>query len=255
MSTTIVNVAIGLTIVLVLALVLFPLRHWLAQNWRQLLSRLPLPMLALAASYGVYRFALLYSPWWVAVVQAAAFETTYTGLAVLDDLDAGQRKRATWISVGAVVVSIIYNTIASMEYRNPGTFVNLAQSYEWAMAFLHAAPLAIVAALVANLLLHGRSAQPPIITPVEVQAPASKQRRKPQAPRHLTPTVRVLRQEPAQLPAAKSVDVLTPIDDRTIEVVRLRDEDGLSFGEIGARLGFSRQAAQQRYKVGKEVQG
>jgi len=46
-------------------------------NWRGILARLPLPMLALAASYGVYEFARLFVPMWVALVQAAAFELTY----------------------------------------------------------------------------------------------------------------------------------------------------------------------------------
>jgi hypothetical protein len=39
-------------------------------NWRGILARLPLPMLALAASYGVYEFARLYIG--LAVVQVSA---------------------------------------------------------------------------------------------------------------------------------------------------------------------------------------
>ena len=87
-------------------------------NLKWLLPRLPLPMLALAASYGVYQFALLFVPWWVALIQAAAFETTYLGLAMIESETAEQRRRATAISVGAVVVSVLYNSLAGYLHRN-----------------------------------------------------------------------------------------------------------------------------------------
>jgi hypothetical protein len=88
-------------------------------DWRGVLARLPLPMLALAASYGVYSFARLFVPDPVAIIQAAAFELTYIGLAVTRTLDRAQRKRATLISVGAVVASIVYNTLAGWFHRQP----------------------------------------------------------------------------------------------------------------------------------------
>jgi len=49
-------------------------------GWRELVSRAALPMLALAASYGVYSFALLFVPQWVAITQAAAFELRHVAL-------------------------------------------------------------------------------------------------------------------------------------------------------------------------------
>lgn len=126
----------------------------IAIDWRGLLARLPLPMLALAASYGVYSFALLFVPAWVAIVQAAAFELTYVGLAVTQGLDVPQRKRATGISVGAVVASIVYNTLAGWFYVQPQLLVD-ATAIAWlCLAILHGAPLAWVAYLVADLLLH-----------------------------------------------------------------------------------------------------
>lgn len=127
---------------------------WLRTNWRALLSRAPLPMLALAASYGVYSFALLFVPWWVALAQAAAFESTYLGLAVLESSDAAKRKRAGAISIGAVVVSVIYNSAAGFFHRNPDTLLGTPWYAEVALAMAHGAPLAIVAYLVADLLLH-----------------------------------------------------------------------------------------------------
>lgn len=122
--------------------------------WRGILARLPLPMLALAASYGVYRFALLFVPEWVAIVQAAAFETTYIGLAVTRGLDPAGRKRATAISLGAVVASIIYNTLAGWFHAQPDVLASAGRIAWLCLAVLHGAPLAWVAFLVANLLLH-----------------------------------------------------------------------------------------------------
>lgn len=129
-----------------------------ARTWRDVLARLPLPMLALAASYGVYSFAALFVPQWVAVVQAAAFELTYIGLAVVQGLDAAARRRATLISVGAVVTSVLYNTLAGWFHREPTLFDGAGPVASLCFAVLHGAPLAWVAYLVADLLLHTSAA-------------------------------------------------------------------------------------------------
>lgn len=126
-------------------------------DWRSLLARAPLPMLALAASYGVYSFALLFVPWLVAVIQAAAFEMVYIGLAVTRGLDDTRRKRATAISIGAVVTSIVYNTLAGWFYRQPQLLEDASPVSWLCFAVLHGAPLAWVAYLVADLLLHTTS--------------------------------------------------------------------------------------------------
>lgn len=141
-------------------------------NWRLFLARLPLPMLALAASYGVYSFALLFVPQAVAMIQAAAFELTYIGLAVTQGLNIDQRKRATLISVGAVVASIVYNTLSGWFYRQP-ELLSGATPVAWLMlAILHGAPLAWVAYLVADLLLHSETAKPALATlPERLDAP------------------------------------------------------------------------------------
>lgn len=129
-------------------------------KWRLFLARLPLPMLALAASYGVYSFAQLFVPLGIAIIQAAAFELTYIGLAVTRDLSGDDRRRATTISIGAVVASIIYNTLAGWFHRQPA-LLDQASPIAWLMfAILHGAPLAWVAYLVADLLLHTNTKQP-----------------------------------------------------------------------------------------------
>src|SRR5690349_13755300 len=99
--------------------------NWIKTHWRTILARAPLPMLALAASWGVYSFARLYVPTVIAIIQAAAFELTYIGLAITRDLTHEQRRRATHISIGAVVVSVIYNAIDGLFARNPAWLVGL----------------------------------------------------------------------------------------------------------------------------------
>lgn len=119
---------------------------------RWLLPRLPLPMLALAASYGVYQFALLFVPAWVAMAQASAFELVYISLATIETPSLNQRGKARAISVGAVAVSVLYNSLAGYFHRNGLGALPLWG--EMVLAVLHGAPLAIVAYLVADLLLH-----------------------------------------------------------------------------------------------------
>ena len=138
-------------------------------GWRGFLARLPLPMLALSASYGVYSFALLFVPHWVAVTQAAAFELTYIGLAVQPLMRDDARQRATSISIGAVLVSILYNTLSGLFHRNPTWLVAMWTPYEIGLALLHGAPLAWVAYLVADLLLHSNAQHAP--TPALMPAP------------------------------------------------------------------------------------
>ena len=122
-------------------------------RWRAILATLPLPMLALAASYGVYEYSRLFVPAWVALAQAAAFEMTYLGLSVVQ-VQSDQRHRARLISLGAVVVSVCYNTLAGLFHREPAL---LEAAPLWAnviLSLLHGAPLAWLAFLVADLLLH-----------------------------------------------------------------------------------------------------
>jgi hypothetical protein len=128
--------------------------------WRDnvTLARIPLPMLSLAASFGVYQFSLLFVPWWVALAEAFAFEATYIGLSTLRVEDDKQRSRARLISQGSVAVSVIYNSLAAFLHRNPLILDSLDSwsriGAEVVLAVLHGAPLAIVAYFVADLLLH-----------------------------------------------------------------------------------------------------
>ena len=126
----------------------------ITQNWRNILARLPLPTLALAASYGVYSFSALFVPEWVAIIQAAAYELTYIGLSIVDVPERARRRRAIRISLSAVAVSVVYNSAAGYYARNPQDLIGLPWYGELALAIAHGAPLAIVAYLVADLLFH-----------------------------------------------------------------------------------------------------
>lgn len=130
-----------------------------AFDWRASLAQLALITLALSAAYGVYRFQAHFTPEWVALVSAASFELTYIGLAVLQTTPA-TRKRATAISIGAVVVSVVYNSLSALFDIRPALLDNPALWVHAALAVLHGMPLAFVAFLVSDLLLHTAPGMP-----------------------------------------------------------------------------------------------
>lgn len=158
-----------------------PKRGW-SINWPKIklaittiFAFLPLPMLALAASHGVYRFAVLFVPPWVAMVQAAAFELTYIGLALQGDLTEAARKRARNISIGAVVVSILYNGVSGYFDRNVEQLANIGIAGEVVLTILHGTPLAVVAYLVSDLILHGESKAGTIIAALQDELASLKE--------------------------------------------------------------------------------
>lgn len=200
------------------------------KQWRSVLAVLPLPMLALAASYGVYEFSRLFVPPWVALVQAAAFELTYVGLAVVQ-VQNDQRIRARWISLGAVVVSICYNTLAGLFHREPALLEAAPLWANVALALLHGAPLAWVAFLVADLLLHrvpDAVAQPqPEVARLRT-ALAQAEQRAVQAEAQANDAMKQLTQVPD--------DVLIEVADRRVSVRGLAGALGLSPSTLSRRL-------------------
>lgn len=127
-------------------------------DWRVVLGRMPLPMLALAASYGVWSFNLLFVPAWVAFVSAAAFEGVYVGLAVAQVRPA-DRRRASLIAGTAVAVSVLYNVAAGLFHRRPELLLDAPLWLDALLALMHGMPLAVVAYAVASLLLHAEHPQ------------------------------------------------------------------------------------------------
>jgi len=58
---------------------------------------------------------------------------TYIGLAVVQ-VSADQRRRARLISIGAVVVSVLYNTLSGLFHRRPEVLVDLPLAADVAAA-------------------------------------------------------------------------------------------------------------------------
>lgn len=121
---------------------------------RKILIILPLPMLGLAASYGVFYFASHFAPTVVAIFEAMAFELTYIGLAMMEGLPESRRIYAKRVSIFAVAVSVIYNTIAGAIHTDPNLLTNLSPVWFWILAVIHGGPLAILAYFVADLIFH-----------------------------------------------------------------------------------------------------
>ena len=120
----------------------------------KLLQVLPLPMLGLAASYGVYFFASQFVPVAVAISEAAAFELTYIGLSSMKGLSERLQSRAKRVAIMAVVVSVIYNTLAGAIHMEPDLLSDLSLFWFWFLAIIHGAPLATLAYFVADLIFH-----------------------------------------------------------------------------------------------------
>ncbi len=137
-------------------------------KWRTALAPLALIALAASASYGVYRFQAHFTPAWVALISATSFELTYVGLAVLQ---TSATRRATAISVGAVVVSVVYNSLSALFDIRPALFTDAPLSFHVVLAVLHGVPLAVVAFLVADLLLHSNAAPVSVTPALPVDAP------------------------------------------------------------------------------------
>ena len=128
-------------------------------NWNAVLSILPLPMLGLAASFGVYFFSTRFVPEWVAIGEAMAFELTYIGLTASRAISGAKYKRARWVSLAAVGVSVIYNTLAAALHLHPEMMDILKPTENgfwpgvgfWVVAMLHGAPLAILGFFISEL--------------------------------------------------------------------------------------------------------
>lgn len=118
-----------------------------------ILPYLALFMLGLSASYGVYQFALLYVPYEVAVITAASFELTYIGLSSVPIRTQEDKDKAAWVARGAVFVSVTYNVISGYLHRVPDASFSATEAV---LAVLHGSPLAIVAYLLSELLIHSK---------------------------------------------------------------------------------------------------
>ena len=128
-----------------------------AAGFADFMRMAPLPMLGLALSYGVYHFASHFMPPPFPFIEAAGIVLIYIGLATLRNLSKADRLRATWISIGAVAVDVIYNTLSAALYQDPQIFDKLEPWLFWLLCFGHGFPIAVLLFFVAGLLLHRKS--------------------------------------------------------------------------------------------------
>jgi hypothetical protein len=117
------------------------------------ITLLPIALLALSASYGIYRFSLLFVPWYIAGITALAFELTYVSLVFIDST------KARPVSIMAVIVSVLWNVGHSMFVLYPAS-VEMVYSSVWLsflLSMIHGIPLATLAYLVADVSLHNKA--------------------------------------------------------------------------------------------------
>jgi hypothetical protein len=116
------------------------------------ITLIPIALLALSASYGIYSFSLLFVPWYIAGITALAFELTYCTLVFIDS------SKAKPVSIMAVIVSVLWNVGHSMFVLYPAS-VEMVYSSLWLsfiLAAIHGVPLATLAYLVADVSLHSK---------------------------------------------------------------------------------------------------
>lgn len=245
-ALTIFNIAL-------IAFITFRL-YAVVQDWRKVLAMLPTPMLGFASSYGVYAFNRLFVPAWVAVIMAAAYETTYVGLAALDNLDDAQRKRAKRIALIAATISFAQNAIAGIFHAVPELRGWIAQ---WQAlprvglygggSLLHAAQVWIAFAT-ADLTLHRPAAQAP--------------RKQPSVKRfafdldddYAQPLAAKMVQYPDPEPLGGVVPNWVEGDDpRRADIIRMRNEEGMSVSDIALHFGLQKSSVSNIYHHGVAV--
>lgn len=222
-------------------------------NWRFWLPRLNVPMIGFGASYGVYAFNVPFLPWWAAITQAGSLESTYVGLAAMDDNNPETAATKKLIARWAGWLSFGENAIAGLFHARPDVLVWMARP-DWiqlvcwsVLTCIHASQIWI-AYHSAMLVFHTKPAAT-TDKPVKglVARPASMRRS-------------VIAAKMTAYPAPKRVNMTTPDilgdDPRAVEVRRLRavltNGRPMSYQKIADTLGLeSRQAAHALDKHGR----
>jgi hypothetical protein len=117
-----------------------------------LLPILPLPTLGIAASWGVFHFADVFSPMPIAIFEAIGFELVYIGLSTLRDVPDKFRKYRQYVSLGAVGVSVVYNSLSAWLVLQPDLFTGLHFGWQIAVSIAHGLPIALLGYFVADLI-------------------------------------------------------------------------------------------------------
>lgn len=146
-------------------------KSWQGETWVQLMIKAPLPMLALASSYGVYSFSVIFMPWWMALLSSTAFELVYISLAYVTLTSQGMKTEANRVAAGSVIVAILYNVIASYLHLRPVDWSQVEVGWVFLLSIVHGAPLATVAYFYSKLMFHKNELIEPTHSVIDVQPP------------------------------------------------------------------------------------
>lgn len=122
--------------------------------WDRVMDAMPVIMFGLAASYGVYDYSRHFMPEFFAYVLGGAFEATYIRLGTTKGLRKEERERAKKVSIGAVIISVIYNTVSAKMHTDTGWIHNTNPFIVWMLCLLHGAPMALLGYYIVDLLFH-----------------------------------------------------------------------------------------------------
>lgn len=132
---------------------------WGTDSWREVITKAPVPMIGLAAAFGVYEFGLIFYPWWVAAISAASFEVVYISLGWQVLHTKEQQEEARRVSLFAVGVSIIYNSLVGFFHLSGIDVKTLHIGWLAILALVHGVPLAVVAYNYSKLVLHNNTTE------------------------------------------------------------------------------------------------
>lgn len=111
--------------------------------------------LGIVASYGVYEFSTHFVKNNVfALIEAAAFELTYVGLAFSHGLPVKVQAYAQRVSLGAMIISALFNTFANALNMDPDLSAKLSPFLFWSVAILRGVPVPVLAYFMADLIIH-----------------------------------------------------------------------------------------------------
>lgn len=219
-------------------------------SWRKVFASLPTPMTGIAASYGVYAFNVIFLPWWVAAIEAAAFETVYIGLPALDNLTPAQQAKARKVAMYAGWVSFVQNIGSAFFYTAIGkkALAGIEASSMWVsvpfflgLATIHA--LMVWIGYHSAVLVFHRNAAPvaATLTALTVAQPGPQPPAQLDAPQFAT-RVLAVRNRPARmrrkLPQPATDSATSKVDSRAAEWLR-RKQAGETYQAISRALGGS----------------
>lgn len=226
-----------------------PNHPWL----RRVLALLAVPLLAAPSAYGVYTYLEPQSGAGAAVSAAVGFELLYIGVNVLMLHTEELRRYGRNVALCAVATAVVFNTLAHYRLTVPDIAHTPVDAAALGLALLGSLPLAGLA-YATSVLLHRLTERvnplQPMVDSLQAQLTQALDERN-----QVASALDALRNAAPVLVDAPQPRLAAPLDTRP-DILRWKDDEGLTFEAIGERLSISRQAAQARYnKVRGEERG